>query len=111
MNSLCEKCKLPDFELGDNGKSLAYFTWKSIREDKIVKGEKKTFKITKKSSDFPEHEVIEGKNNVPNALVAIPGIMDITKIYWQRGIDVLIESYRYEHLHKENYRSFLVFVT
>lgn len=48
MNSLCEKCKLPDFELGDNGNSLAYFTCKSIREDKIVKGEKKTFKITKK---------------------------------------------------------------
>ncbi|OWR46733.1 hypothetical protein KGM_215427 [Danaus plexippus plexippus] len=27
MNSLCEKCKIPEFELGDNRDSLTYFTW------------------------------------------------------------------------------------
>lgn len=48
MNSLCEKCKIPEFESEDNRDSLTYFTWKSVQEDKIVKGIKKTFKITKK---------------------------------------------------------------
>ncbi|XP_053955801.1 uncharacterized protein LOC128861586 [Anastrepha ludens] len=27
--------------------------------------------------------------------------MDITKVYWQKGLDVLIQLYRYEHFHKE----------
>ena len=48
MNGLCDKCKNQTFEPGDNKDSLIYFQWKSINEDKIVKGEKKTFKITKK---------------------------------------------------------------
>lgn len=48
MNSLCQKCKILEFELGDNEDSLTYFAWMSIEEDKIIKGEKKTFKITKK---------------------------------------------------------------
>lgn len=27
--------------------------------------------------------------------------MDITKVYWQKGLDVLIQLYRYEHFHKQ----------
>lgn len=50
---------------------------------------------------IPEDAMTESKNNVPNALDVIPGIMNITKIYWQRGIDVVIQLYGYEHLHKE----------
>ncbi|KAL4713418.1 hypothetical protein ACJJTC_010403 [Scirpophaga incertulas] len=49
MRNLCEKCNNPEFELSDNNAdSLTYFQWKSVYEEKIIKGEKKTFKITKK---------------------------------------------------------------
>jgi hypothetical protein len=48
MNGLCEKCKNLTLEPGDNTDSLTYFQWKSVNEDKIIKGENKTFKITKK---------------------------------------------------------------
>ncbi|XP_053968146.1 uncharacterized protein LOC128869569 [Anastrepha ludens] len=48
-----------------------------------------------------EDNVIEEKNRVPKSLDAIPGIMGITKVYWQKGLDVLIQLYRYEHFHKE----------
>lgn len=50
---------------------------------------------------IPEEDVMEEKNSVPNSLDAIPGIMDITKVYWQKGLDVFIKLYRYEHFHKE----------
>lgn len=48
MNSLCKKCKNKVLEPGDNTDSLTYFQWRSVYEDKLVKGAKKTFKITKK---------------------------------------------------------------
>ncbi|KAF5287598.1 hypothetical protein FQA39_LY15875 [Lamprigera yunnana] len=51
---------------------------------------------------IPEDEVIEEKNTVPNTLDAIPGIMNITKVCWQKELDVLLQLYRYEHFfHKE----------
>ncbi|CAH0552457.1 unnamed protein product [Brassicogethes aeneus] len=49
MNGLCNKCKNPRLEpAADNTNSVTYFQWKSVFEEKTVKGENKTFKITKK---------------------------------------------------------------
>lgn len=49
---------------------------------------------------IPEEDMIKVNNNVPKALDAIPGIMNIPKITWQRGTDVSIQIYRYGHFHK-----------
>ncbi|XP_050528222.1 uncharacterized protein LOC126898325 [Daktulosphaira vitifoliae] len=48
-----------------------------------------------------EEDVIEERNRVPNPLDAILGIMDITKIFWQKELEVSIQLYRYEQFHKE----------
>lgn len=50
MNGLCGICKNPKNESPDNADSVTYFQWKSVIEEKIVKGENKKFKITKKAS-------------------------------------------------------------
>lgn len=49
MNGLRKKCNNPTIELADNKDSvITYFQWNSVIEKKTVKGEDKTFKITKK---------------------------------------------------------------
>jgi hypothetical protein len=49
----------------------------------------------------PDDDIARAKNIVPKTLDAMPGIMNITKITWERGPEVLIRLYRYEHFHKE----------
>ncbi|KAH0815919.1 hypothetical protein GEV33_006872 [Tenebrio molitor] len=50
---------------------------------------------------IPDDDIARAKNIVPKTLDAMPGIMNITKITWERGPEVLIRLYRYEHFHKE----------
>jgi hypothetical protein len=50
---------------------------------------------------IPDDDITRAKNIVPKTLDAIPGIMNITKITWERGPEVLIRLYGYEHFHKE----------
>lgn len=48
MTGLCDKCKKLTLQQGDNEETVTYFQWQSINEKKLIKGENKTFKITKK---------------------------------------------------------------
>lgn len=50
MNGICDTCKNPKLESANNADSVTYFQWKSVIEEKIVKGENKKFKITKKAA-------------------------------------------------------------
>ncbi|CAH1970101.1 unnamed protein product [Acanthoscelides obtectus] len=56
MNGICDKFNNPTLEPTDNTDTVNYFQWKSVIEEKIVKGLNKKFKITKKTynmSDLP----------------------------------------------------------
>lgn len=50
---------------------------------------------------IPDDDITSIKNMVPKTLDAIPGIMNITKITWQRGPEVSIQVYQHEHFQKE----------
>lgn len=51
--------------------------------------------------EIPDDDISNAKNLVPKTLDAIPGIMNITNIRWQKGPEIIIKLYRYERLEKE----------
>lgn len=48
MFGLCDECKEIKMESGSNEDTIQYFQWQVTKEDRIIKGEKKTVKLTKK---------------------------------------------------------------
>ncbi|KAL4705448.1 hypothetical protein ACJJTC_012835 [Scirpophaga incertulas] len=111
MRNLCEKCNNPEFELGDNNAdSLTYFQWKSVYEEKIIKGEKKTFKITKKvpiSSTVKELKTALFED-IPVMKIHLYGIYIYNKLkkelkenLTENESEVIIKLYQYEHFQKE----------
>lgn len=48
MLGLCGDCKEIKMESGSNEDTVQYFQWQVTKEDRIIKGEKKTVKLTKK---------------------------------------------------------------
>ncbi|KAG6443763.1 uncharacterized protein LOC115456138 [Manduca sexta] len=50
MFGLCDNCKEIKMESGINEDTVQYFQWQITKEDRIIKGEKKTIKLTKKGT-------------------------------------------------------------
>ncbi|XP_063363882.1 uncharacterized protein LOC134652649 [Cydia amplana] len=48
MFGLCDECKEIKMESGSNEDTIEYFQWQVTKEDRIIKGEKKIVKLTKK---------------------------------------------------------------
>lgn len=51
--------------------------------------------------EISDDDISNAKNLVSKTLDAIPGIMNITNIRWQKGPEITIKLYRYERLEKE----------
>ncbi|KAK9878319.1 hypothetical protein WA026_021334 [Henosepilachna vigintioctopunctata] len=48
MFGLCDECKEIKIESGSNEDTIEYFQWQVTKEERIIKGEKKLVKLTKK---------------------------------------------------------------
>ncbi|CAH2003823.1 unnamed protein product [Acanthoscelides obtectus] len=120
MNGICDKCNNPTLEPTDNTDSVKYFQWKSVIEEKIVKGQNKKFKITKKvtiSSTVKELEISfiqdipvmkkhlygiykynklkkELKENLTEEeiLIQIDFSENYTSVYYIRNVDNILQS-------------------
>lgn len=52
MNGVCEKCKNPILEPGDDTASVTYSQWKSVIEEKNCKRREEDFQDNKKGCSF-----------------------------------------------------------